>query len=130
MLFDDGQAGVVVADGRCGVRLRVLGPPVRCWQPLLVEVRAGPFSGDILDNVYVGFQHFAIELAALYASLTGEASLGGEDKFCLKLVGDGRGGVRGVVTVDDRDLMIHLHFEMQFDQTYLPAIIEAIRREA
>jgi hypothetical protein len=129
MLFDEGEGGVIVADGRCGVRLHVLRPPLDSWQPVLIEARAGPFSGSIRDEFRTGLQQFAIELAALYASLSGEARLGGDEKFSLKLIGDGRGGVNGFVDINDFDSMVRLKFEIQFDQTYLPAIIEAIQRE-
>ena len=130
MMFDDGEGGVIVADGRSGVRLRILGPAVDSWRPMHVDVRAGAFSGGVRDETHVNLQRFADELAALYASLSGEASFGGEEKFNLNLVGDGRGGVTAFVDINDFDSTVRLKFEIRFDQTYLPAIIEAARREA
>jgi len=130
MMFDDDQGGVIVADGRCGVRLRVSGPPVDHWRPMLIEVRAGPFSGSILDEIRMDFQSFGRQLAALYASLSGQASFGGEEKFSLKLVGDGRGGVKAFADIKAFDSTVRLSFEIQLDQTYLPAIIEALQRES
>lgn len=128
-MFDDGERGVIIADGRCGVRLRVLGQASESWYPIAIEVRAGPFSGSFLDEAYGGFQQFAAGLPDLYNSLRGEAIFGQCEKLSLRLVGDGRGGVRGFVEIDDFNSTVCLKFEIQFDQTYLPAIIEAIRRE-
>jgi hypothetical protein len=130
MLFDDPETGVVIADECSGLRLRRVGEANELGYPTLIEVRAGPFSGCIRDDTVTGFQRFIRQLEGLYDTLSGTAELNSYDGFRLSLTGGGRGGIGvSVVAIGEHVPSIKLTFEFGFDQTYLPAIIRAVRRE-
>jgi hypothetical protein len=130
MLFDDSETGVVIADERCGLRLCRLGEANELGYPTLIEARAGPFSGCIRDDTVTGFQRFITQLETLYEALSGTAELSSYEGFRLSMIGGGRGGIGGsVVMIGEHVPSIKLTFEFGFDQTYLPVIIRAIRRE-
>jgi hypothetical protein len=122
--------GVLISNGRSGVRLNRAGPPNELGYPTLIDVRAGPFSGSVRDDTTGCYGTFRAQLAKLYDSLSGNAKLGSYEGFELVLIGDGRGaiGVR-VEVVGEHMPPIHLTFEFAIDQTYLPAIIQQVDRE-
>lgn len=93
-----------------------------------IDVVAGAFRGAFNGACYGNaYGHFRDQLATLYKNLTGEASLGGYENLTLRLKGDGKGHIEAsVVATDDWYRGIHLNFQMHFDQTQLPAIIDAI----
>ena len=102
----------------------------RLGYPMLIEVRAGPFSGCVRDEHIGGFQRFLGQLDALYHTLSGSAELCGYENFQLTMTGNGHGGIGvSVVVIGGHDPHIQLKFAYDLDQTYLPPIIQSIRRE-
>lgn len=129
-MFDDLDTGVVIADGRCGVRLTRAGEANELGYPTLIEVQAGPFTGAIRDDTVGSYSVFLRELESLYHQLTGSAQLGSYEGFSLSLVGRGGGGIAvSAELVGEHVPPIRLTFEASLDQSYLPSIIRAIRRE-
>jgi hypothetical protein len=129
MLFDDPETGVVIADERCGLRLRRVGEAALGY-PTLIEVRAGPFYGSIRDDTVAGFPEFVGQLQVLYETLSGTAELNSYEGFRLFLTGNGRGGIGvSVVVIGEHVPSVKLTFEFGTDQTYLPGIIRAVQRE-
>jgi hypothetical protein len=130
MLFDAPETGGVIADQRSGLRLCRLGEANELGYPTLIEVRAGPFSGRVRDDTVTGFQRFIRQLETLYETLSGTAELNSYEGFRLCMTGGGLGGIGGsVVMIGEHVPSIKLKFEFGFDQTYLPTIIRAVRRE-
>jgi hypothetical protein len=119
--------GVLISDGRSSVRLSRAGPPNELGYPTIIDVRAGPFQGSVLDKT-VGVGGFREQLAILYESLKGDAKLGSYDGFVeLAITGNGSGGMEvRVKAVGDHTTPIQLTFAIYIDQSYLPAIIEQI----
>jgi hypothetical protein len=123
------EGGVVISDGRCRVRLACAGSPAEVGYPTLIEVRAGPFSGSVLDET-VGFHGFREQLATLYKDLKTEARLESLEGFLLRLVGNGSGGILvDVKVVGEHVPQIMLTFEFSIDQSYLPEIIRQLDSE-
>jgi hypothetical protein len=120
-------SGVLISDGRCSVRLSRAGPPNELGYPTIIDMRAGPFQGSVLDET-VGFGGFREQLATLYERLKGDAKLGSYDGFVeLAISGNGSGGIRvRVKVVSDHVTPIQLTFAISIDQSYLPALIEQI----
>ncbi len=130
MLFDGPETGVVIADGRSGLRLSCVGEANELEYPTLINVRAGPFSGSIIDDTVTGFLTFVKQLENLYETLSGTAKLNSYEGFRLSMTGDGHGGIAvSVVTIGEHVFSIKLTFEFAFDQTYLSGIIRAVHRE-
>ena len=130
MLFNDPENGVVIADERSGLRLCRVGEANELGYPTLIEVRAGPFSGSIRDDTVGGFPKFIRQLETLYETLAGAAELNSYEGFRLSMTGGGLGGIGvSVVMIGEHVPSIKLTFEFGFDQTYLPGIIRAVRRE-
>ena len=128
-MFDDSVDGVVITDGRSGVRLIRVGAANELGYPTLIEVQAGPFAGSIRDCTVGDYSTFLEQLESLYSRLSGTAALGSYEGFSLSLVGD-RGGIAvSAVIVGEHVPLIRLTFEFSLDQSYLPPIIRGIRRE-
>jgi hypothetical protein len=128
-MFDDLDAGVVIADGRCGLRLTRVGK-VGLSYPTLIEVRAGPFSGAVRDDTVGDYALFPEQLEALYQQLTGTAKLSSYEGFELSLEGGATGHILVNATILGEPFpSVRLTFEALIDQSYLPAIITATRRE-
>ena len=129
-MFDDDDDGVVIADGRSGVRLSRAGEANKLGYPTLIEVRAGPFAGSVRDDTVGDYSMFLEQLESLYSRLSGTAALGSYEGFSLSLVGGGGGGIAvSAVIVGEHIPSIRLTFEFSLDQSYLPPIIRGIRRE-
>ena len=75
MLFNGPQTGVVISDGRSGLRLSRVGEANELEYLTLINVRAGPFSGSITDDTVTGFLTFVEQLENLYETLSGTAKL-------------------------------------------------------
>ena len=75
MLFRDSETGGVIANGRCGVRLSRLGEADVLGFPSEIEVRAGPFSGAVLDDGLPFSPRFVAQIEAFHATLRGEAEI-------------------------------------------------------
>jgi hypothetical protein len=129
-MFDDSEIGVVIADGRSGVRLSRAGEANELGYPTLIDVRAGPFAGSVRDDTDGDYSRFLEQLESLYRSLSGTATLGSYEGFSLSLVGSGGGGIAvSAEIIGEHVPSIRLTFEFGFDQTYLPPIIRGLRRE-
>ena len=85
------EGGVLISNGRCSVRLTRSGEPNELGYPTIIEVRAGPFQGSVLDSA-VGYAGFREQLSALYESLLGEANIYSYEGNELVLTGNGTGG--------------------------------------
>jgi hypothetical protein len=130
IMFDDTDDGVVIADGRSGVRLCCVGKANELGYPTLIEVQAGPFTGSVRDDTVGNYSTFLEQLESLYNQLSGTAELGSYEGFRLALVGGGGGGISvSAVIIGEHVPSIRLTFEFSFDQSYLPPIIRGIRRE-
>ncbi len=129
-MFEASDPGVVIADEHSGVRLSRLGEANELGAPTLIEVRAGPFVGEVRDDTVGDYSAFLQQLALLYERLVGTASLGSYEGFSLSLVGGGGGGIEvSAVVIGGHVPPIRLAFEFSLDQSYLPSIIRGIRRE-
>ncbi len=118
---------MVIADGRCGLRLIRAGEPNELGCPTLIDVQAGPFAGSVRDDTVGPYAAFRDQLTALYNGLSGTARLASAEGFSLVLTGDGRGGVSVSVAVTaDHVAPIRLVFGFDIDQTYLPGIIRQL----
>ena len=128
-MFDDPGTGVVIADGRSGLRLSRVREANEAGYPTLIEVRAGPFTGTVMDETVWDYATFLEQLEALYATLAGTATLGSYEGFNLSLVG-ARGDIHvSAVVIGQHIPAIKLTFEFALDQSYLPPIIKGVRRE-
>jgi hypothetical protein len=131
-MFDDmleRAGGVRISDGRFSVRLSRAGPAIELGYPTIIDLRAGPFQGSVLDET-VGFGGFREQLVTLYERLKGDAKLGSYEGFELNITGNGRGGIEVCVkAVGEHVPLIQLTFAFYVDQSYLPAIIEQIEIE-
>ena len=129
-MFDESDTGVVIADGRSGVRLSRVREAEELGYPTLIEVRAGPFAGSVRDDSVSDYSTFLEQLESLYSRLSGTATLVSYEGFSLSLVGSGGGGIGvSAVIVGEHVPLIRLTFEFSLDQSYLPPIIRGIRRE-
>jgi hypothetical protein len=62
MLFSDEDTGIVIADGRSGLRLRRLGDANELGYPTLIELRAGPFyHADFARDRRANIDRFSLE---------------------------------------------------------------------
>jgi hypothetical protein len=130
-MFNDTEIGVVIGDGRSSIRLSRLADANELGYPTLIEVQAGPFHGAIKDDTVGDYSAFLEQLESLYNRLSGAATLSSYEGFRLSLKGVGRTGGIGVsaLIVGEHVPSIRLTFEFSFDQSYLPPIIQGIRRE-
>ncbi len=93
------------------------------------ELRKDPVCGTFVDEFFRSIGSFTEEVERLSEALSGEALLASLEKFSMKLAGDGHGGVWVFVELQEFVPSLTLKFDFGFDQTYLPPIIEALRRE-
>ncbi|RVU38642.1 hypothetical protein EOI86_05035 [Hwanghaeella grinnelliae] len=95
-----------------------------------IEVKAGPFTGLVADDVLFGVAEFCSDLQSLYDRLTGRATLRSYEKFELMAEGNGRGAIHGLVELYGcHDPLSKLTFELDVDQTFLPDLIRSLRKE-
>ena len=127
---DTGGLGVVISDGRCGVRLVKAGEAHEIGDPTIIGAWAGPFSGTVRDDTVGGYASFLDQLSKLHGTLVGEARLTSYGGFSLTLSGNGRGAIEvNVEVVGEHVPLIRLTYGFCIDQSYLPAIIQSIKRE-
>jgi hypothetical protein len=124
------MGSVVLTDGISSVALARAGPPALGF-PTRIEVASGPFTASIEAEAweYTGFLE---ALRRLHATLAGEAKLTFvEGGHSVTLTGNGRGGVEARIVVSDGQSpsSAFLTIGMTLDQSYLPDIIHAIKRE-
>jgi hypothetical protein len=98
------------------------------WLAVDIHVWAGGFEGYISDYLSMGhLSQSASELENLYRTFRGKAVLGSIDgNFTVELHGNGLGKV--LASLDTMDDIGRLTFVVDLDQTFLPDIIEQIRR--
>jgi len=125
-MFPDPDEGVVIGDGRCGVRLKSAGDPEEWGWPTIVDVRAGPFVGSVLESVE-NYPSFRAQLAKLYEQFAGTAHLGGDHGFTLDVEAGELGAIAVSVHVEAEHWRpIVLNFQFGIDQSYLPSIIKRL----
>ena len=124
------MGGIVLTDGISRVVLAPAG-----WSalgfPTRIEVATGPFSASIEAEAW-DYRKFLDALHRLHETLVGEAELTFvEGGHSLTLTGNGRGGVEAVIMVGDGQSPCYafLTIRMTLDQSYLPGIIQTVRRE-
>jgi hypothetical protein len=121
-----GNEGVFISDGRSSIRLTGNGQPQGLGHPTVIDVRAGPFQGAVLDDL-LDYGTFRAQLVKLHASLQGVAMLSSYEGNKLEIIGNGTGGIEARVRIIGRHApLIELKFEIYIDQSYLPAIIEQL----
>jgi hypothetical protein len=106
-----------------------LHPPPKLGQALQhrVDVRAGPFSGSITVYCFHSpWNDVYRELSKLRSLLRGTVSLFGYEEMEISFTGDGLGHIKVKAAFQDHPL--NLRFEIDLDQTHLPAILAGIDR--
>ncbi|WP_420580849.1 WapI family immunity protein [Reichenbachiella sp.] len=91
-----------------------------------VELKSGAFSGNFNGEFMVDdFKSFSQQLQNLYKTLKGTANFNClEDYVNIVVTGDGIGHLSAKCVVTDSPFPLNsLQFELEFDQTYLPNII-------
>jgi hypothetical protein len=68
-MFDQCDVGVMIADGRSGVRLSRVGEANELGYPTLIDVQAGPFNGAVRDYTVGDYSGFLEQFESLYAGL-------------------------------------------------------------
>lgn len=124
--------GVLIGDSAAFVRLARDGEPRELGMtPATIEVKGGPFAGVVRDDTLVGVAAFCDQLAGLHERLSGTATLASYEKFKMVVAGDGLGAMSVSVEIvgTHAPLSSKLCFEMEIDQTYLPAIVRGLRAE-
>ena len=124
------MGGIVLTDGISRVVLAPAGCPALGF-PTRIEVATGPFSASIEAEAW-DYRRFLDALRRLHETLVGEAELTFvEGGHSLTLTGNGRGGIEAVIVVGDGQSPCYafLTIRMTLDQSYLPGIIQTVRRE-
>lgn len=101
------------------------------WIRGIVNVKAGAFSGEFkADFMTVDFVSFKNELAKLYEKLNGIATFYTlEEQVMVKVVGDRIGHLKAdCVVMDNAGIGNRLEFEIDFDQTHIPKILNQLER--
>jgi hypothetical protein len=129
-MFVEPDNGVIIMNGRSGIRLVPDGAPNELGFPTLIEVRAGPFAGSVRDQTVGLYPDFRQKLVELYDNLSGNAQLGSYEGFSLILSGNGHGAIHvSIKVIGEHVPSIRLTYEFQIDQTYLPTIIRQVEQE-
>jgi hypothetical protein len=124
------EVGIVLTDGISKVVLAPAGPPALGF-PTRIEVATGPFSASIEAEGW-NYKKFLDALHRLHETLVGEAKLTFvEGGHSVTLTGNGRGSIEVTIVVGDGHSPCHafLTIRMILDQSYLPELIHAVRRE-
>ena len=101
------------------------------WIKGFVKVKAGSFSGEFkADFMTVDFESFKNEMAKLYYKLTGIATFYTlEEQVVVKITGDGIGHLKAdCVVMDYVGVGNQLEFEINFDQTHIPKILNQLEK--
>ncbi len=100
------------------------------WLDVTISVSAGAFSGCVSASLLtVDFTNFRRELESLHQTLDGTATFETiEGQLTIECVGNGRGGIGVTGMVEDRARNSNqLKYQIDTDQTFLPALISQIR---
>jgi hypothetical protein len=122
---------VVISDGRSSVRLKAAGAPDALGYPTSVQIEAGPMklAFEYVADAWV-YPFFRDQLKKLSSELSGTAAMGNAgDDIHLAFSGDGRGAIGVKAKINYHSPSIHIDFEMQIDQSYLPKIIDSLEAE-
>jgi hypothetical protein len=122
------------AESSSRMELRVIlasaGPPTLGF-PTTIQVSTGPFSAVVKAEAW-DYAKFRDALLRLHETLAGEAELTFvEGGHSVALTGNGRGGVEATIVVGDgrSPCDAFLTIRMTLDQSHLPNVIHAIRRD-
>ncbi len=86
--------------------------------------------GSVEDDSVGDYSTFLKQLEMLYDRLSGRAILGSHEGFSLVLEAGSSGRIDvSAVIVGEHVPSIRLTFEFSLDQSYLPPIMQGIRRE-
>lgn len=103
----------------------------RNWIRGFVKVKAGAFSGEFkADFITADFVDFKNELIKLYDKLNGIVTFKTlESQVEIKIVGDGIGHLNAeCIVMDNAGNGNKLEFEISFDQTHIPKIINQLEK--
>lgn len=101
------------------------------WVRGIVNVKAGAFYGEFkADFMTLDFVVFKNELEKLYDKLKGIATFHTlEEQVVVKVIGDGIGHLKAeCVVMDYAGIGNKLKFEIDFDQTHIPRILNQLNR--
>ena len=101
----------------------------RKWVKSKASLKAGGFTGQFAcDLMTSDFQKFKEQLSELYEKMNGIAIFDTiEDQIKIKIKGDGIGHFEADCKVmDSAGIGNSLEFFLEFDQTYIPAIINQL----
>ena len=101
------------------------------WITGCVKLKAGGFSGEFnAEFMTMDFIQFQEQLEFLYNNLSENANLKTlEDQVEIKIIGDGIGHLEAeCVVMDSAGFGNKLKFEIAFDQTFLPKIINQLKQ--
>lgn len=101
----------------------------RKWVKSKVSLKAGGFNGQFAcDLMTSDFEQFKEQLSGLYEKLDGIAIFDTiEDQIKIKIKGDGIGHfMAACVVMDSPGTGNSLEFELEFDQTYIPEMINKL----
>lgn len=99
------------------------------WVHGIVNVKAGAFNGEFkADFMTLDFEVFKTELEKLYENLNGIATFHTlEEQVVVKVTGDGIGHLKAdCVVMDYAGMGNRLAFEIDFDQTHVPEILNQL----
>ena len=123
------EDSVVIGNGDSSVILTPAGTPNELGFPTQIAISAGPFRGTIVDDTVGRYERFHRELLDLYQSLSGTARLGSYEHFSLVLTAYHTGSIGVEVAAFGSHVpRVKVEYGFEFDQTYLPPIIESIER--
>ena len=103
----------------------------RNWIRGFVKVKAGAFSGEFkADFMTVDFVDFKKELTKIYDTLKGIVTFQTlESQVEIKIIGDGIGHLNAeCVVMDNAGSGNKLEFEISFDQTHIPKILNQLEK--
>lgn len=103
----------------------------RNWILGFVKVKAGAFSGEFkADFMTIDFINFKNEITNLYNKLDGIIMFQTlESQVGIKIVGDGIGHLNAkCVVMDNAGSGNKLEFEISFDQTHIPKILNQLEK--
>ena len=101
----------------------------RNWLKSIISAKAGAFSGNFkADLMTTDFETFKNELTNLYDKLKGIATFNTlESQVDIKITGDGIGHLKAKCEVMDyAGIGNKLEFEIDFDQTQIPKIVNQL----
>lgn len=101
------------------------------WLKGCITIKAGAFQGTYEGEfALIDFISFRKELQYLYLNLNGTAKLNClEDPLKINIKGDGLGHLHAICEASDQskyDSWRVLTFDLNFDQTYIPALLRQL----